>query len=177
MAWLPKPLSSFCKYSRRASMSSAGRLYGSHTGSPTKYLFALMKFCVGEKNMKRIFALGWRQKIIGFLIKLRITYVHVQSKSVVNSGGNYDHVPTLNFNSDPTLLATRDKKFYNVDFEPNHWKSFKNTKHLIAWLWAGWQKTSYREGGGWSIPFKIYKKTVIFQITKTRGEGGLKSPI
>lgn len=34
----------FLRYSWRHSMSSAGLLYGNQTGSPTKYLFAFMKF-------------------------------------------------------------------------------------------------------------------------------------
>lgn len=39
---LQNPASSLSKYSFRTVISSAGRLYGSHTGSPMKYRFALM---------------------------------------------------------------------------------------------------------------------------------------
>jgi hypothetical protein len=61
---------------------------------------------VGE----RIFALGMTEKkLIGFLIKMRITYIHVQGKSVVNSSGNDNHVAALNFYANPTFFATGGK--------------------------------------------------------------------
>lgn len=45
------PLLSFCRYNLRQSMSSAGLLWGVHTGSPMKNLLALMKFCNRIKHL------------------------------------------------------------------------------------------------------------------------------
>lgn len=53
LAEAENPFLSCSKYLARHSIESAGRLNGSQTGSPTKYLFAIKKFCNGVEKFIR----------------------------------------------------------------------------------------------------------------------------